>query len=129
LLVATSGCANGPIRQWMRGSACNACSPPIGQPSNCGVNYAENCTDGVCQSGAGRCGFLGTGFLGFGRNTATTAPASIPAASFETSGTVPYYDEGAFGTAPIMSPPLNSGEIYSNPDDMVRPPIGPQNGS
>lgn len=44
LLVSTLGCANGPIRNWFRGSACNTCQPAA-QPSF-GPGPLGACTDG-----------------------------------------------------------------------------------
>jgi hypothetical protein len=45
-VVASAGCANGPLRRFFRGSACNACQPAIGHSlwkSNDG-----GCPNGMC---------------------------------------------------------------------------------
>ena len=51
LIVFTSGCANGPIRNFFRGGPCNACQPPVGQPLGCGTNTAPMCNSGACGTG------------------------------------------------------------------------------
>jgi hypothetical protein len=44
LLLSTVGCANGPIRNFFRGAACNTCQPPF-HPSS-GTGAIGTCTDG-----------------------------------------------------------------------------------
>jgi len=39
LLVASVGCADGPIRRWFRGSRCNSCIPPAAHP---GFGFNQN---------------------------------------------------------------------------------------
>lgn len=78
ILVSSVGCANGPIRQWLRGSACNSCQPPF-HPSS-GAGAIGTCTDGcgnpsaipnpIIQPNAGQATISG--------NITGTAPAGQP---------------------------------------------------
>ena len=86
MLAMTSGCANGPMRQWFKGGACNSCQPPCGQPYGCGTNTATGCESGTCG-----------------------APASLPASSF--GGEVPYYSD----SPEMYGAPAGSSDILSQP--------------
>lgn len=48
-VLATTGCANGPVRRFFRGGACNACQPAVGQ-TLWGQDSDDNssCPNGVC---------------------------------------------------------------------------------
>ena len=98
VLLATSGCANGPIRQWFRGSACNSCNPPVANPF-WRANKATTCPDGTCGTGV------------FDQN-----PASIPATQL--NGNAPSY-----GPAPGPAT-LPSGSLYGNTDPVIPPQSG-----
>lgn len=50
-IVASAGCANGPVRRFFsRGAACNACRPALGQ-SLWGQNADSPCSNGICPDG------------------------------------------------------------------------------
>ncbi len=91
ILGSTLGCANGPLRRWMRGAPCNTCQPPIGQPL--GENFiggcnTGNCSTGTCNPGVSSTGTVGNGLLGgifrgnHRQTAATVPPVSLPASSF-----------------------------------------------
>ncbi len=46
ILFSTVGCANGPIRNWLRGAPCNTCQPPFHAISGTGAL-------GACTTGCG----------------------------------------------------------------------------
>ncbi len=46
VLSATIGCANGPIRNFFRGSSCNTCQPPA-QPN---MGFDNSCANGTCST-------------------------------------------------------------------------------
>ncbi len=134
LILSTTGCANGPFRQWNRGAACNTCNPPMCQPPECGTNIAVPCENG-CNSGGGWFSNW------FGRRP-NTAPVSVPGDSFGYANGVSYYG-GTNVTNSTISPMLNSpatiapaeivqpsAELYgSSVGNLVTPPaIGPFNG-
>jgi hypothetical protein len=48
-IVATSGCANGPIRRFFHGAACNSCQPALGQ--SLWDNDTSPCDQGQCPNG------------------------------------------------------------------------------
>ncbi len=43
LIPALSGCANGPIRTWLRGGECDTCNPPTAHPT-----FPNPCAGGTC---------------------------------------------------------------------------------
>ncbi len=50
IILATAGCANGPLRRFFHGGACNACQPAMGQ-TLWGQEASEDtgsCPNGVC---------------------------------------------------------------------------------
>lgn len=47
VMLVSSGCANGPFRQFFRGGACNTCNPPAGL-FNRRQHTVDNCSNGVC---------------------------------------------------------------------------------
>lgn len=49
-ILVTTGCANGPIRRFFRGGACNACQPAVG---NTVWDDESPCADGNCSGSAG----------------------------------------------------------------------------
>lgn len=99
LLLPMAGCANGPVRSWFRGAACNSCQPRLVRPF-WRANRAGMCDDGSCST-----------------EVFDSAPASIPADQID--GAVPYYEGGS------NTGVLPSGDVYGN-TDMVQPPqIGP----
>lgn len=67
MLFSTVGCANGPIRNWFRGAACNTCQPPF-HPTT-GTGALGTCTTGcgtnsaipnpIIQPGAGQASISG----------------------------------------------------------------------
>ena len=93
MLVATTGCANGPIRSLFRGKQCNTCNAPAANPSF-GYGYSEtaypvgtdcsNCVSGNAGS-----------------------PAWIDSGSSD-----PYVHGSNYGGATINPPVFDS---YSNP--------------
>ena len=119
ILVSTVGCANGPIRNWLRGAPCNTCNPQFNQPHdnmlggcNTGTCATGTCGTGVCNSQPANNGILGGLFRG-NQNAQNTLPQSLPASSFETT--------------PEIS---GGGELYGNTESVGRielPPNGPFN--
>lgn len=112
MLALFSGCANGPIRNWFQGAACNTCQPPVGQPIGCGTNYAPSCDSGACGTGVGS-------------NPVVNGPAVngpfIEAPGFVPQGsTEPYYSgsatpttntSGYIGQSDVQYP---SSEVYGS---------------
>lgn len=104
MFLATAGCANGPLRRFFRGSACNSCQPPMSAPFS--SNTATGCANGAC----------GTGVY-------DQAPASIPASNLGApSAPMQYYNDPSMGGMPPM-------ETYGNTDMITPPQIGPVNGN
>jgi len=122
LLIFTSGCANGPIRNFFRGGPCNTCQPPVGQPMSCGTNVAPGCASGVCGTGVASPlsqPVLSSPFV----NSPNFAPQ-------ETSET--YYQDPIFGQAPISETDSfgripDSANVYGT--DLGAPVVGPSQGS
>ena len=99
ILTSTIGCANGPIRQWLRGAPCSTCNPQFA-PQHSGI--LGGCNSGTCATGTCGTGLLssqpnqptGNGILSgiFGgqqnANAGNLPPASIPASSFEAAPTI-----------------------------------------
>ena len=131
MLASTVGCANGPLRQWLRGAPCDTCNPQFNTPQF--SHSTGGCADGTCSSGLGLSGGgsnvfgtapTGNGLLGgafgsanrgpiFNTPTATAPPASIPASALTQDST--------FGGSP---------EIYGSTTSAGRielPPVGPFN--
>ena len=54
LMVASNGCANGPLRNFFRGAPCNTCNPPLGKVfgQGWGGGAVTNCENGICNSPA-----------------------------------------------------------------------------
>ena len=50
IMVTTVGCANGPIRNWLRGAPCSVCNAPpqFGAPAG---NLLSDCSSGTCGTG------------------------------------------------------------------------------
>ena len=125
ILSSTVGCANGPIRQWLRGAPCSACNPQFNAPAE-GNFFSSassstcptgNCASGVCSTGQP----TGSGVLSgsFNRNQGSSIsgglPASIPASSFDNAP--------ALTTSP-------GAELYGNANTVGRielPPSPPFN--
>ncbi|MEM9410969.1 MAG: hypothetical protein AAGA30_07645 [Planctomycetota bacterium] len=108
LLVSTVGCANGPMRKWLRGAPCSACNPSLGQPANTNLLGACN-TDGCATCATNTSNATGNGLLGgLFRNETAAPPASIPGSAF---------DQPAAGTL--------GSEIYGNPVNAGRMEIPP----
>ncbi len=49
-VLASAGCASGPLRRFFRGGACNACQPAMGQTlwGQESSDDSESCPNGVC---------------------------------------------------------------------------------
>ena len=123
-LLSSIGCANGPMRQWLRGAPCNTCNPQIQQP----LNVAPACNNGCAENAVGN-GLLGRLFRRQDQQLATcgtgtcnpTPPVSMPASEFandirgDLSNTLPI----AVDTAP---PPT---ELYGNPNTVGRLELPP----
>ncbi len=138
ILISTVGCANRPLRTWLRGAPCNTCNPQFSQPT--GGNFLGGCSDGSCGAVAatppastcnsGLCGSTptGSGLLGgvfgnnnanggriFGNTASSAPPASIPASALNQIEEI----------APGLTP-----EVYGNTNTVGRielPPSGPFN--
>lgn len=92
-ITATAGCANGPIRRFFHGAACNSCQPAMGQSL-----WNNSGGDNAC--GNGRCSSDGQP----GSFDDSIAP--------ETSGTMygqPGFDP--FSGGQIVTPPANTGVL------------------
>lgn len=52
VMVASNGCANGPLRNFFRGAPCNTCNPPLGKVfgQGWGGGAVKNCESGVCSA-------------------------------------------------------------------------------
>ena len=110
-LAATVGCANGSCSRWLRGSECNTCNPPMGQPYG---SYSGGCESGTCSAGPAGTGFAGN-MYGSPNGMAAAPPASIPASSFQNTS-AGYGSSGA--------------EFYgnsANAGQLELPPAGPYN--
>lgn len=137
ILASTVGCANGPIRQWLRGAPCDTCNPQFSHSAGENLFGAGGgCADGTCSTGtcgSGLCGTgaatapTGNGLLGgvfrnnnrpiFNNPAATAPPASIPATALG--------QESSFGGFGGGTP-----EIYGSTTSAGRielPPTGPFN--
>ncbi len=76
LTIAPTGCSRGPIRQFFRGSSCNACQPPMGRFWGANSNTMTNCEGDNCDVNGAAQGAVGTG--------------TVEAGAMETG----YYDQG-----------------------------------
>ncbi|MEM7457694.1 MAG: hypothetical protein AAF456_25420 [Planctomycetota bacterium] len=101
-----SGCANGPVRNWLRGRPCNLCNPPVSLPGNCDTNIVNRCDSGTCGTGVCETG-----------NCAT--PGQIPAGDFSQTPII---------QGPVIQNPMNGFQqappILGEPQP-VGPAIGP----
>ena len=126
LLVSISGCANGPLSQWFRGSACNVCNPPLGQPADYGANYASTCDNGCEQPRRG--------LFDWFRRAPDPAPVSLPGSAYSVDPGVPYYGPGAVapgtveipqnavGTGALQDPTITNSDIYGSSLQSGTPP-------
>lgn len=64
LIISTVGCANGPLKRWLRGAPCNTCNPAINQSLS--GNFVGGCNDGTCGAGTCNTGNCSTGAVGNG---------------------------------------------------------------
>lgn len=93
IVLLYSGCANGPLRNWYRGAACNTCQPPVGQPIGCGTNYAPLCNPGTCGSVPAN--------VNPGLETAPVNEPYLEAPGFIPQTSAPYYSSPS--AAPVMN--------------------------
>ena len=49
MIPCLSGCADGPIRRWIRGGDCDTCNPPAAQPAF----FSNSCGPNGCNAPAG----------------------------------------------------------------------------
>ncbi len=144
ILASTVGCANGPIRQWLRGAPCSTCNPQFAPQHE---SVIGGCNSGTCGTGilsSSQAQPVGNGLLSgiFGgqQNASALPPASIPASSFEAppsfGATAPTIGATAptiggpgptFETAPTIGSNI---DLYGNTNSVGRielPPSGPFN--
>ncbi len=134
LIVVTTGCSSSGSRSCkpskglfancrlfrnpFKGDPCSVCQPPMGQPSNAGMNVTPNCADGSCglnvvmpegQSASPTMSDPGIQYYGDQLNAPMTAP-------MQTQGYTPNYSGPGMETAPQMnySPGVNT-EIETPP--------------
>lgn len=114
MLLVTTGCrsnscepsfcermwANRPRLNCFRGDPCNTCTPPVGQPANCGTNFAPACED--CNGGG-----FGSGVQLPGPQPSFQNAPGAPAQGVPSTG-VPYYPETIMNGASLSTPPTNT---------------------
>lgn len=103
ILASTSGCANGPIRNFFSGAACNSCNPPFGRLFQRSPNTVGTCASGTCGGVAPIDGSLTGGeTFGSGYYNGSGTMAPIPGA---TGDTYPYPGTGDAGLSGYVNPP------------------------
>ncbi len=108
-LLMFNGCANGPMRNWFKGSACNTCAPPMGQPP---MNVLSGCDTGNCANGNGnffsRLFYRGNNSVSpcATGNCGNAPDAQPPVFNPNQNNVVPYYND----------PNLNSTPNFGEPD-------------
>ena len=103
---------DGPVRQWLRGDACDTCSIPAGQ-----ITY-DSGFDSSCDT----CGQVGSPVVSgpFTSNSVSGPIVSQPAVNY-----YPSYDEGAISTGGLNS--VNESQFFGDGLDSIELP--PLNGN